>query len=575
MMAFPIDSGEEDIMKVLFNSSFNAQNIFRMKNFAMGANFNENLIQPIEDKVVFTGNVETHKINVDKDTAEFVANSLLSSESGYMAKYPSDKFNAEVVELLTLGVAKYVKDRAKEENETPTVAIGGDTRKATRDMLPMMNDIFTKQGVGVLYAEKPMPTPLFSKMIRAMSFPVSVLMTAGDSPWSNGGYNLLVGDEAIAPESVTKEVAKNILEYANQGYYTTNKKEEAYSDIVYPYSYYQEKIDETNLIDWYDISYEDISIIYDCMEGVGDYVFPLLLRDKGIEYTVIDADRKIGPKLTSSNLHELKRWVRDDKARLKVGLANDGDAGRLGVVDEKGNFVSPNDVMLLVTYHLVDNKGKTGSIIKSQAVSSELDLFAKSRGLKVIETPVGFKYISEEISKERKEEKDVLIAGDETGGLTVCNQIPEKDGIIANLLIIDLIAKEKMPLSDILEKVKSSLGVEFRTYDFSKKLDNAKQEAIMRKVKDIYSAALSGNTKFGDFEIDVEKTRANMDAMEHCKKGGDGVKLFMTDGSSILVRKSGTEPKIDAYIETCNKDADVAEQNLSELKAKLVDIFDI
>ncbi len=564
-------------MKILFNSDVGVRNVFGVQNVKNSTNPNySRIIEPIEDRVSFTGNIETHKINVDVDTAEFVANSLSTSTSGHRAKYGSDKFNPEIVQLLTLGVAKYAKDMAEKKGETPIVIIGGDTREATRESLPLIDDTLRKQGISVLYIEKPVPTPLLAQMTQELGNDISILLTASHNPWSDGGYNLVTNDGAIAPPDVTKQVANNAVEYAKQGYYTTDKTKEANSAVVYPYHLYKEKLEKSGLIDWNNIKFADIAIYYDGMNGTGEYVFPELLRDNKIPFKFIHSNDKEGPNPTDSNLSELKRWVKNDRNHLKIGLANDGDADRFGVVDENGNFVSPNDVILLVAHHLANNKGKTGNIIRSQATSSEIDLFAKNNGLEVIQTPVGFKYIGEDILQERKEGKDILVAGEESGGLTVSGHIPEKDGIIALLLLLDMVAQEGKPLSRILKDVKKSSGVQFKAYNFSKKLeDEASKATIMKKMQGIYNDALRGDTKFGSFEIDVEKTRANMQAMEEYKQGGDGVKLYMTDGSSVLVRKSGTEPKVKAYIETYNKDAAVAEQNVKDLKAELDEIFDL
>lgn len=562
-------------MKILFNPDFGIRNVFSMQNSTAAKPITNSIIEPIEDKVTFTGNIENHKINVDPKTAEFVANSLSTSTSGHRAKYGSDKFNPEIVELLTLGVAKYANEKAEEKNEPPFVIIGGDTRKATRESLPLINDTLVKQGISVMYIKDPVPTPLLAQMTKTLGNPVSILLTASHNPWEDGGFNLVTNDGAIAPPSVTKQIAENAVNYAKQGYYTTDKTKQGSSAIVYPYNLYKEKIDSKKMVDWENIRYANISIFYDSMQGTGDYVFPELLRDNGIKYTVIDSDKKEGPNPTDKNLSELKRWVRDDRKRLKIGLANDGDADRFGVVDENGNFVSPNDVILLVAHHLANNKGIKGDIIRSQATSSEIDLFAQKNGLNVIQTPVGFKYIGEDILKEREEGKDILVAGEESGGLTINGHIPEKDGIIALLMILDMMAKENKPLSQILKEVKKASGVEFRAYNFSKTLEDEQAKAtIMKKMNGIYQDALRGDTKFGDFEIDVEKTKANMEEMEKYKQGGDGVKLYMTDGSSVLVRKSGTEPKVKAYIETFNEDENIADENVEKLKTELERIFD-
>lgn len=566
-------------MKITFDASKGACRVFAPQDLNADSRIfhtrKNNYITPV-DSVSFSGNIETHKVNVDEKTAEFVANSLSTSTSGHRAPYGSKTFNPDVVQLLTLGVAKYAKDEAKKQGTKPFVIIGGDTREATRKSLPLIKDTLTKQGVDVLYIQKPVPTPLLAQMTKEAGNDISILLTASHNPWADGGYNLVTNDGAIAPPSVTKQVADNAVEYAKLGYYTTDKTKEGTVTEVYPYKMYKDKINSYGLIDWDNIKNSGVSIYYDGLKGTGGNVFPKLLEDYGIPYNLVISGKKEGPNPTDENLSELKQLVQNDISPLKIGLANDGDADRFGVVDENGEFVSPNDVILLVAHHLANNKGKTGSIIRSQATSSELDLFARDNNLDVIQTPVGFKYIGEDIIKERAEGRDILVAGEESGGLTINGHIPEKDGVIALLTVLDMVASENKPLSQILRETKEASGVEFRAYNFSKKFDDeSKKETIMKKMQGIYNDAINGDTKFGDFEIDVDKTRQNAELMQQYKKGGDGVKLYMTDGSSVLVRKSGTEPKVKAYIETYNEDGFIADNNVKKLKTELDRIFDV
>lgn len=533
-------------------------------------------INPVLDSVSFNGKTKQKKFDIDFDLAHEVTHSLSSSTSGHRAVYGSSKFDDKVVTLFTLGVAKYAKDTAKKQGIRPVVLIGGDTRKATKKSLPLIKDILLSQGVDVLFIKKPVPTPTHALFAKSQGINIAVLMTASHNPWQDGGFNLVTKEGAIAPPSVTAEVAKNSLMYAKKGYYTMNKDAKSKISEIFPYKEYKNALNDLNLIDWQNIKNSDISIYYDGLEGTGLNVLPKLLKDYGININKVNSGKKEGPNPTKENLVELSEKLNKDKNYLKIGLATDGDADRFGVIDEKGNFIPPNDIILLSAYHLAKNKGKTGAIIRSQATSSQLDLFAKNNGIKVIQTPVGFKYIAEDIIEERKHGRDILVAGEESGGLTVNAHIPEKDGIIALLLMLDLVASEKKPLSQILENVKNNLGTNFRAQAFNKKLETEEDKAlVMNRMKEKYQSALDGFCNFGDFQIDINTTKANMEEMERYKKGGDGIKLYFTDGSSILVRKSGTEPKIKAYIETYNDSSQIADENTKKLKQELDKIFEI
>ncbi len=563
-------------MKITFNSDLR---IGRANAYEKIQIARENRIfatNPVQDTVSFSGNIKTQKINVDKETAEFVANSLSTSTSGHRAVYGSKTFSPEVVKLITLGVGQYAKDMAAAKGERPVVLIGGDTRKATRESLPLIKDTLTEQGVDVVYIKEPVPTPLHALMTKEKNIDIAVLLTASHNPWTDGGYNLVTKEGAIAAPSVTKQIAKNMVDFAEKGKYITDTRNKGKVIETYPYEMYKDTLNSYNLIDWEGIRNSGISIYYDGLKGTGENVFPRLLKEYGIPVTVVDSGKKDGPNPTDSNLKELKAKIHEDKSALKIGLANDGDADRFGLVDENGTFITPNDVILLVAHHLANNKGFSGNIIRSQATSSQLDLFAGNNGLKVNQTPVGFKYIAEDIIDMRKEGKDILVAGEESGGLTIAGHIPEKDGIIALLAILDLVATEKKPLSVILEETKKNLNSEFRAEVYNKVLNNEADKAIiMQRMEGIYNNAIDGQRQFGDFVIDVERTKDNSKEMERYRQGGDGIKLYFTNGSSILVRKSGTEPKVKAYIETYDKAPETADENLVKLRSEIERLFDI
>lgn len=561
-------------MKISFGADFGIGRVSGLQMQTKTNAYTNPILQ--SDSVSFSGNKETKKVNVDYETAKFVANSLSTSTSGHRAVYGSKTFNPEVVELMTTGVGQYAKDMAEKEGKKPVVIIGGDTREATQKSLPLINDTLTKQGVDVLYIKDPVPTPLLAMMTKENDIDIAILLTASHNPWADGGYNLVTKEGAIAPPDVTGKIAENIVETAKKGYYTVNTADKGKTEEVYPYEMYKNNLEDSNLINWDKIRNSNISIYYDGLKGTGEYVFPRLLDDCGISFKSVKSGEKEGPNPTKENLFELREEIKNDGSQMKIGLANDGDADRFGIVDENGEFITPNDVILLVAHHLANNKGIKGNIVRSQATSSQLDLFAANNGLEVTQTPVGFKYIAEDIIKERKEGKDILVAGEESGGLTINGHIPEKDGIIALLIMLDMMAEENKPISQILKEVKENIGTEFRADSFNKKLDKEEDKAkIMQRMEDIYKGALEGRTKFGDFEIDVQKTEENAKLMEEYRKGGDGVKLYFTDGSNVLVRKSGTEPKVKAYIETYNKDPKKADENIVKLREELDKIFDL
>jgi len=254
--------------------------------------------------------------------------------------------------------------------------------------------------------------------------------------------------------------------------------------------------------------------------------------------------------------------VKNYDSKLKIGLANDGDSDRFGVVDENGNFISANDVLLLAAYHLNKHKGYNNGnpIIRSAATSSQLDLLADKLGLKVIVTPTGFKYIGEEMIELEKQGIKPIICGEESGGLTIGGHIPEKDGFLATLLMAELMAYEKKPIGKILRHIKEDIigtVVENSCTNYA----TPDKFAFIGEFKQIFDDVVRGNRNsvFG-MKVDAEKMKSEFAQMCKFKKGGDGVKIFFENGSSVLVRLSGTEDKARVYKEVYSKSPEEAVQ---------------
>ncbi len=268
-------------------------------------------------------------------------------------------------------------------------------------------------------------------------------------------------------------------------------------------------------------------------------------------------------------MQTLGEAVQQSKAKLKVGLANDGDSDRFGVVDEKGNFVNENDVLMLVAYHQIKNKGeKDGYIIRNHATSGRIDAMAnyfnekEGANIHVVQTPVGFKYIGDDIIKIEEEHGKVIMAGEESGGLTIGDHIPEKDGFIAVAKIAELVAYEGKPVSQILQEIKDNM-----IGDYSSKRINVSfaQDSDKDATVNSFQGYLDGTkTELAGFRVDTQKTQDADAGLREYKKNGDGIKIYFENGASVLVRKSGTEPVMRLYIDT------PSEQVLRKLEDALV-----
>jgi phosphomannomutase len=211
-----------------------------------------------------------------------------------------------------------------------------------------------------------------------------------------------------------------------------------------------------------------------------------------------------------------------------MGLGLDGDADRFGIVDKDGTWLTPNQVLALALYHLKKNRGWTGAVVRTVPTSHQVDAVAALLGVKVHETPVGFKYIGALMESE-----PVIVGGEESGGLSVKGHVPEKDGVLACLLMAELVAVEKKSLGRILKELDKKAG-EFHTERINVRINPETKDALLQKLG-------SGLEKVGQFKVEKFITT-------------DGYKYLLPDGEWVAFRASGTEPLIRCYIEAKTED---------------------
>lgn len=500
-----------------------------------------------------------------------LADKFMKGTSGCRGKYGKE-LTLDHLKMLGLGFAATISSQCAK----PTVMLGGDKRLGTKEAMPMLTSLYRKMGVSVISPNTDaIPTPIHSYTCMAKGIN-GTLLTASHNPWTDVGMNFVTKDGTIAPTEVNQNYANRMLEFHKKGYYRENLVDGELTKVdMFPQ--YEKFMTETADIDWDMIRKSGISIHYDGLHGAGTEFVERLFAEKEIPLNIVNSTVKEGPNPTDANLPELKTAIKADKKPFKIGLANDGDADRFGLVDENGTFIHPNEVLLLLAHHLKYNKGRGGAIVKSHATTDLLSVFAENNGLQTIQTPVGFKYLGEEVLDAQKAKKPVLLAGEESGGMTFGEYLPEKDGIVAISLLAELVAKEQKPISKILANVKSDLGVASYSDNISKTIsDSDKFAKIQENVSDLYAAAISGKKTIFDnygLELNIPATIAHAQNIEHYKKGGDGVKFIFGEKSSLLIRKSGTEPKSRGTIEAIEKNAPEAKNIFEKLNAVFTEIM--
>jgi phosphomannomutase len=281
-------------------------------------------------------------------------------------------------------------------------------------------------------------------------------------------------------------------------------------------------------------------IVYDALHGCGAGYLDRALKEHGIAHETIRAERDVlfegaGPDVSEENLKRLSETVVARKAQ--IGLATDGDADRFGIVDAQGTWIAPNHILGLLYDYLIESRGWNLDAARSVATSHLLDAAAAKHGRKVHQTPVGFKYIGQLILKDA-----IALGGEESAGLSIRGHVPEKDGILACLLVAEMVAAWQVPIDEQLRDLFRHVGREFWPLRTNLHLPADVKARAVERLKSDFSEFLGRRVAQSD------RT--------------DGLKLVFADGAWILLRLSGTEPLMRVYTEsaTLEESARLAEQ---------------
>lgn len=513
---------------------------------------------PISDTVSFRAR---DKRLLSPNEGEKAANKLKTATAGYRGVYGGD-FNDKLIYSLTNAL---VQDMNVRDQQVSMVA--GDTREATKKYAPFIRDMMALNGIDVVVPQlkpsftdkiSPVASPVLALATRNMGIPMSVLLTASHNPWSDGGYNFLTDTGMVADDSKVRPIAQKMEEMTRIGEVPKRQGRAGKTVKFNPYEMYKQHLEDNKIIDFAKIREMDIDIIYEDFGGTGGYYFPKLLKDNGIPVQKVLSSKTEGPNPTRNNLMNLSLEVTKSKNPFRIGLATDGDSDRFGVVDENGNFINSSDVILLATYHLVKNKGMTeGTVIKNQSTSEKIDLLVdkfnqQGCNIEVEQTPVGFKYLGGKMIELMGTPKEAIIVGEESGGLTVRGHIPEKDGFVAISTMLELMATEKKPIGEILRGINEELGGDFVSECHNFKFSTEEEKLL---ALDSFEKYLTGEeTQIAGLEIDYERTEEINKKLAEYKKGGDGIKLYLEDGSAVIIRKSGTEPLLRIFVDASNRE---------------------
>lgn len=453
--------------------------------------------------------------------------SIKFGTDGWRAILDKD-FTEENVKRTTLAIGKYVADNF---GFSKPIIIGYDPRKMADEYSLLCAEILKDKGFTVFYSSRVVPTPVLAYNALAKNA-CAIMFTASHNPPEYLGMKFIPDYAGPATAEITDEIVSNL---------DKDYEKSANSGVLHKVDLAPKYYEHLNsLIDFEVFKNLKTNIIFDGLYSASIGYFDEILKNKGIKFDSMHMfhDINFGGGMPDPKPRFLKELIEKIKnSKNTIGLANDGDADRFGVVNENDEYVSPNEIIAILLKHLIE-RGFEGAVVKTVGSSLLIDCVAKKLGVEVIETAVGFKHVGEAMRKNK-----VIIGGEESGGLSILGHIPEKDGLVANLLILEAMAASGKSLVELQKELYDLAGAKFYTDRIDLKLDNQEEiKPILAKAKEI--------KEIGEYKVTSIDTK-------------DGVKLMLGDKTKILVRPSGTEPLLRIYFETDSV------EKLEELKKKL------
>lgn len=444
----------------------------------------------------------------------------------------ADDFTFDNVRLVTQAIAASVnKDADDNKKKQCAVIVGYDTRFLSERFAELAAEVLAGNGIKTLVCRRDTPTPVISYEILRRGLDGGINFTASHNPYQYNGLKFTPAWGGPALPETTKPIEAFCARTPRPDVKLLpleQAKKQKLVEYIDPSPAYLKRIKE--LVNLKAIKKRNCKIAVDVLNGTGAGYLDALLGSAGIRQIVMRSGRDVmfgghAPEPAQENLKELAGIVKKESCHL--GLATDGDADRFGILDADGTFINPNLTIALLLYHLVKTRKWTGIAARSVMTSHLIDRIAAKFGVSVVETPVGFKYIGDVMVNNPA---DFIIGGEESGGLTIRGHVPEKDGILACLLVAEMVAMAGKPIRKILDDIYTLAGP-LVSDRLNLRLDPDKMDEVRERM------AGKKPARIGDFTVSsvVEV---------------DGVKFLFADGSWMGVRMSGTEPVVRLYFET-------------------------
>lgn len=406
--------------------------------------------------------------------------------------------------------------------------IGYDRRFLSDKAAVWFAEVLAGNNIKCSFINRFVPTPIVMFKAKQTGAIYSACITASHNPADYNGIKVFIEGGRDADEIITQKIEQQVAVLTAADVKHVDFEQAQHDKLIEIINPMNEFVDSViALLDLEAIKQANLRVLIDPMFGVAKNALQTVLITGRCDVDVINDGENPGfgglmPSPSAATLYRLKHLVAQEG--YDIGIGTDGDADRLGIIDEKGNFIHPNEVLLLLYYYLLEYKGWKGSVVRNIATTHLLDKVAAAYGEKSFEVPVGFKHISSQMEAD-----DSLLGGESSGGLTIRGHIKGKDGIFASSLLVEMISSTGKKLSELLDEIYTRFGYAY-TAEGDCTFKAAERDRLYNK---IYI-----EKSLPEFDYEIEKVSY-----------ADGAKVYFKNGGWAIARFSGTEPLLRLFVE--------------------------
>ncbi|WFB48617.1 phosphoglucomutase/phosphomannomutase family protein [Vibrio coralliilyticus] len=455
---------------------------------------------------------------------------MIKFGTGGWRAFIGEEFTKDNVRLVAQALANIINN---EKVADKGFIIGYDRRFLSDKAGRWFAEVLAANNIPVSFIDKFVPTPIVMFKAKAMGCAYSACITASHNPADYNGIKVFIEGGRDADEIITEKIETQIAALTGDKVQSVEFEQAVEDKLITIINPMNEFVD--SIIDFIDIEAikkANLRVLIDPMFGVAKNALQTVLINGRCDVDVINDGKNpdfggLMPSPSAATLYRLKHLVAEQG--YDIGIGTDGDADRLGIIDEKGHFIHPNEVLILLYYYLLEYKGWSGSVVRNIATTHILDKIAADHGEKSFEVPVGFKHISSQMEAD-----DSLIGGESSGGLTIRGHIKGKDGVFASSLLVEMISVTGKKLSELLDEIYTKYGYAY-TAEGDCSFKAGQKQALHHK---IYV-----EQQLPQFEFEIERVSYE-----------DGAKVYFKNGGWVIARFSGTEPLLRIFAEMANKE---------------------